>query len=147
MPGSSGPGTSSWITPTRAGWCRALTPAGRPASSACSGLPAGPPCQDWKAFEPLIGHAESGRARAGFGRVRRLKPAQIADLLEDASQKEGEEILDVVHSDPELEADVFEELDQDLPTKLFGEKTGAEGAEVITHMRADDAADAVAELP
>ena len=71
---------------------------------------AGRPCQDWKAFEPLIGHTPSVRARATFGRVVRLKPAQIADLLEDASHTEGEEILDVVHSDPELEADVFEEL-------------------------------------
>src|ERR1700722_4480510 len=147
MPGSSGPGTSSWITPTRAGWCRALTPAGRPASSACSGLPAGHPCQDWKAFEPLIGHAESVRARAGFGRVRRLKPAQIADLLEDASQEEGEEILDVVHFDPELEADVFEELDPDIANRLFEDMTDDEVAKVMARMRAEDAADAVAELP
>jgi CBS domain-containing protein len=109
---------------------------------------AGHPCQDWKAFEPLIGHNPSVRARAGFGgRVVKLKPAQIADLLEDASRTEGEEILDVVHTDPELEADVFEELDPDLATRLFGDKTDAEVADVITHMRADDAADAVAELP
>lgn len=108
---------------------------------------AGHPCQDWKAFEPLIGHTPSVRARAGFGRVVRLKPAQIADLLEDASRTEGEEILEVVHTDPELEADVFEELDPDIATRLFGDKTDAEVAEVITHMRADDAADAVAELP
>jgi CBS domain-containing protein len=108
---------------------------------------AGHPCQDWKAFEPLIGHTPSVRARAGFGRVGRLKPAQIADLLEDASRTEGEEILEVVHADPELEADVFEELDPDIATRLFGDKTDAEVADVLAHMRADDAADAVAELP
>ena len=108
---------------------------------------AGHPCQDWKAFEPLIGHAESVRARAAFGRVRKLKPAQIADLLEEASPKEGEEILDVVHSDPELEADVFEELDPDTANRLFEDKSDSEVADVIAHMRADDAADAVAELP
>ena len=108
---------------------------------------AGHPCQDWKAFEPLIGHEASVPARAAFGRVRRLKPAQIADLLEDASPKEGEEILDVVHSDPELEADVFEELDPDTANRLFEDKSDREVAEVIAHMRADDAADAVAELP
>jgi CBS domain-containing protein len=108
---------------------------------------AGHPCQDWKAFEPLIGHSPSVRARASFGRVVRLKPAQIADLLEDASHTEGEEILDVVHSDPELEADVFEELDPDIANRLFGDKTDAEVSDVVAHMRADDAADAVAELP
>ncbi|MHB8245737.1 MAG: magnesium transporter MgtE N-terminal domain-containing protein [Acidimicrobiales bacterium] len=108
---------------------------------------AGHPCQDWKAFEPLVGHTPSVRARAGFGRVVRLKPAQIADLLEDASRAEGEEILDVVHADPELEADVFEELDPDIANRLFGDKTDAEVADVIAHMRADDAADTIAELP
>ncbi len=108
---------------------------------------AGHPCQDWKAFEPLIGHTPSVRARATFGRVGRLKPAQIADILEDASRTEGEEILDAVHADPELEADVFEELDPDIANRLFGDKTDAEVADVIAHMRADDAADAIAELP
>jgi CBS domain-containing protein len=107
----------------------------------------GHPCQDWKAFEPLIGHNPSSRIRSGFGRVVKLKPAQIADLLEDASRTEGEEILDVVHTDPELEADVFEELDPDIATRLFGDKTDPEVADVIAHMQADDAADAVAELP
>ncbi len=108
---------------------------------------AGHPCQDWKAFEPLIGHRDSVRVRSAFGRVRRLKPAQIADLLEDASPKEGEEILDVVHGDPELEADVFEELDPDIANRLFEDKTDTEVADVIAHMRADDAADAIADLP
>jgi CBS domain-containing protein len=107
----------------------------------------GHPCQDWKAFEPLIGHTASVRARAAFGRVRRMKPAQIADLLEDASRQEGEEILDVVHTDPELEADVFEELDPDIANRLFEDKTDEEVADVIAHMRADDAADAIADLP
>jgi CBS domain-containing protein len=107
----------------------------------------GHPCQDWKAFEPLIGHTPSALARAPFRRVRRLKPAQIADLLEDASRREGEEILDLVHTDPQLEADVFEELDPDIATRLFGDKTDDEVAEVLTNMRADDAADAIAELP
>jgi len=90
---------------------------GHPPSGRLLGLirrAAGHPCQDWKAFEPLIGHTPSVRQRASFGRLGRLKPAQIADLLEDASRTEGEEILDVVHADPELEADVFEELDPDI---------------------------------
>jgi CBS domain-containing protein len=106
----------------------------------------GHPCQDWKAFEPLIGHTPSVRLRSAFGRVRRLKPAQIADLLEDANKQEGEEILDVVHSDPELEADVFEELDPDIANRLFDDMTDEEVADVIGRMRADDAADAIAEL-
>ena len=103
--------------------------------------------RDWHDFEWLIGHAGSELQRGPFARVRRLKPAQIADLLEEASKNEETEILDRVHADPELEADVFEELDEDLATRLLGARTDEEIAGVLTRMRADDAADAVAELP
>jgi CBS domain-containing protein len=103
--------------------------------------------REWSAFEPLIGHTGSARVRSPFVRIRGLKPAQIADLLEDASKEEESEILGRVHADPELEADVFEELDEDLATRLLGARTDAEIAEVLSRMRADDAADAIAELP
>jgi sporulation protein YlmC with PRC-barrel domain len=103
--------------------------------------------RDWKEFEPLIGHASSALLRGPFGRIRRLKPAQIADLLEEASKEEETEILGQVHADPELEADVFEELEEDRASKLLGARSNEEIAEVLTRMRADDAADAIAELP
>jgi CBS domain-containing protein/sporulation protein YlmC with PRC-barrel domain len=109
--------------------------------------PAGIDARDWHDFEWLIGHAGSARLRGPFARIRRLKPAQIADLLESASKEEETEILGQVHADPELEADVFEELDEDLATRLLGARTDAEIAEVLSRMRADDAADAIAELP
>ena len=114
---------------------------GRPADEPGLGF------RDWHDFEWLIGHAGSELQRGPFARVRRLKPAQIADLLEEASKNEETEILDRVHADPELEADVFEELDEDLATRLLGARTDEEIAGVLTRMRADDAADAVAELP
>jgi CBS domain-containing protein len=103
--------------------------------------------QEWQNFEPLIGHASSALLRGPFGRIRRLKAAQIADLLEEASKAEGTEILSQVHADPELEADVFEELDEDLATRLLGARTDPEIAEVLSRMGADDAADAISELP
>lgn len=103
--------------------------------------------EDWKAFEPLIGHAASALSRGAFGRVKGLKPAQIANLLEVASSEEGSEILEVVHADPELEADVFEELEAQEQGRLFAARSDEEVADVLSRMRADDAADAVAELP
>jgi CBS domain-containing protein/sporulation protein YlmC with PRC-barrel domain len=103
--------------------------------------------RDWHDFEWLIGHAGSALLRSPFARIRRLKPAQIADLLESASKEEETEILGRVHADPELEADVFEELDEDLATRLLGARTDQEIAGVLARMRADDAADAMAELP
>ena len=105
------------------------------------------PGRDWHDFEWLIGHEGSALLRGPFARIRRFKPAQIADMLESASKEEETEILGRVHADPELEADVFEELDEDLAARLLGARTDADIAGVLARMHADDAADAIAELP
>lgn len=102
--------------------------------------------RDWKAFEPLIGHARSDAVRRMSGRFGGFKPAEIADLLEDADKAEGGEILDRVRSDPELEADVFEELDPDKASQLLDRMPDGEVAALLGRMRADDAADAIADL-
>src|ERR1035437_3826099 len=103
--------------------------------------------RDWHDFEWLIGHAGSPLLPRPFARIPRRKPPQLADLLENASNEEGTEILGRVRADPELEADVFEELEEDLATRLLGARTDEEIAGVLARMRADDAADAIAELP
>ena len=125
----------------------AMSAAAEGAAEGAAAADAEPVFRDWHDFESLIGHVRSELQRGPFARVRRLKPAQIADLLEDASKKEETEILGRVHADPELEADVFEELDEDRATRLLGARSDAEIAAVLGRMRADDAADAIAELP
>ncbi|HSS22918.1 MAG TPA: CBS domain-containing protein [Mycobacterium sp.] len=102
--------------------------------------------RDWKAFEPLIGHARSDAVRRMTDRFGGFKPADIADLLEEADKAEGGEILDRVRSDPELEADVFEELDPDKASRLLNDMPDDEVAALLGRMRADDAADAIADL-
>jgi CBS domain-containing protein len=136
------PGNGEWVV-------RGVDTHRRPRRVFASATPAGRDEQfrEWGKFEPLIGHVGSAVTRWPFGRIRRLKPAQIADLLEEASRDEGSEILGQVRADPELEADVFEELDEDLARRLLGARTDAEIAQVLARMRADDAADAIAELP
>ncbi len=105
------------------------------------------PVRDWRSFEALIGHEPSVIVRSAFGRLRRLKAAQIADLIEEASRAEQNELLTQVHTDPELEADVFEELDESQQAQLLRGRTSDQIADVLARMRADDAADAVMDLP
>lgn len=102
---------------------------------------------DWREFEPLIGHPDSARRRSRLRPLRKLKAPEIADLLESASKEERPELLDLVHEDPELEADVFEEIEPELQARLLDERDDAEIAAILTRMQADNAADAITDLP
>lgn len=102
--------------------------------------------RDWKAFEPLIGDARTQALRKFSGRMGSLKPAELADLIEEANNDEGGEILDRVRIDPELEADVFEELEPDKASRLLNEMPDAQVAALLGRMCADDAADAIVDL-
>ena len=103
--------------------------------------------QDWKRFVLLTTPHDASKARVAFNRIHRLKPAQLADLIESASPQEQQLILAQVHSDPDLEAHVFEEIGDDGQMRLFKSLTDQEVADVLGRMRADDAADAVMDLP
>lgn len=102
---------------------------------------------DWASVEPFTGHVPTVRLRVPHPKLARLHPAQLADLVEQASHDEGEEILGAVGEDPELEADVFEELEPRHQQEFVGDRSDAEVAEVLSHMEPDDAADLVRELP
>jgi Mg/Co/Ni transporter MgtE len=91
-------------------------------------------------IEALIGHGPSLIVDSRFGQLHRLKAAEIADLIETATLTEQNEILTQVHGDPELEADVLEELDDERQAQLLKTRTATEVAEVLARMRTDDAA-------
>jgi CBS domain-containing protein/sporulation protein YlmC with PRC-barrel domain len=100
----------------------------------------------WSELEPFVGHVPSSRLKLRPRRLVRLHPAQIADLVESASHEEGEEILAAVGEDKELEADVFEELDDEHQVEFLRERPDAEVAAVLGRMATDDAADLLLEL-
>ncbi len=85
---------------------------------------------DWASIEPFTGHVPTVRLRVPHPKLARLHPAQLADLVEAASHREGEEIIDAVRSDPELEADLFEELEDTAPARVRrgAERRGDRGA-------------------
>jgi len=101
---------------------------------------------DWSRIEPFVGHVPTAKLRLPLRRLERLHPAQIADLVEAASHDEGEEIITAVHGDPELEADVFEELDTEHQIEFLRSRSDAEAAEMLGSMAPDDAADLIGEL-
>jgi CBS domain-containing protein/sporulation protein YlmC with PRC-barrel domain len=105
-----------------------------------------PPFLDWTSVEPFVGHVPTARLKLSFGKLSKLHPAQIADLVEAASHEEGEEIIETVGADRELEADVFEELDPEHQVEFLRERTDAEAAKVLAGMEADDAADLLGAL-
>jgi CBS domain-containing protein len=104
------------------------------------------PARDWHSFLLLIGDERGSGSRSAASRVTKLKPAQIADIIESASSREENVLLAHVHEDPELEADVFEELDDNKQARLLHARTDEEVAGLLARMRADDAADAVMDL-
>jgi CBS domain-containing protein len=108
--------------------------------------PAEPPILSWSELEPFVGHVPSSRLRLGRRHLARLHPAQIADLVEAASHEEGEEIIEAVGSDRELEADVFEELDKEHRLEFISERSDAQAAQLIARMAPDDAADLIADI-
>jgi len=100
----------------------------------------------WSQLEPFVGHVPSARLRIAHRRLARLHPAQIADLVEAASHDEGEEILEAVAQDRELEADIFEELDEEHQVEFLRERSDEQVAGVLARMASDDAADLLMEL-
>jgi hypothetical protein len=102
---------------------------------------------DWAGVEPFVGHVPTVRLRIPHPKLAKLHPAQIADLVEAASRREGEEIIQAVGDDDrELEADVFEELDDQHQREFLEDRPDAQVAEILARMAPDDAADIIGEL-
>ncbi len=101
---------------------------------------------DWKDVQPFVGHVPTARLLMPLQRLRRLHPAQIADIVEGASHEEGQEIIEAVQSDPALTADVFEELDAQHQVEFLQSKSNEEAAQLLERMAPDDAADLIGEM-
>jgi hypothetical protein len=101
---------------------------------------------DWASIEPFVAHVPSSRLRIPYRKLAKLHPAQIADLVEAASHDEGEEIIEAVGADRELEADVFEELDTEHQLEFVRTRSDSEAARLLASMAPDDAADLITEV-
>jgi hypothetical protein len=101
---------------------------------------------DFASIEPFVSHVPTARLRIPYRKLARLHPAQIADLVEQASHQEGEEIIEAVGLDRELEADVFEELDTSHQLEFLESRSDADAARLLARMEPDNAADLITEI-
>ena len=96
---------------------------------------------DWASLEPFTGHIPTIRIRVPHPKLAQLHAAELADLVEAAPHGQGEEIIAAVSHDPELEADLFEELAGEQQLEFAADRSDAEVADLLARMEADDAAD------
>src|SRR6478736_1809151 len=99
---------------------------------------------DWAAIQPLTAPGAPMRLTAGHAGLRRLRPAEVADLLEDLGRDQRLELLGAL--DHGLAAEALEELDDDDRDLLLHELPPARVAALLTDMAPDEAADALRDL-
>lgn len=104
---------------------------------------------DWAAIESF--GADSAQAPAAVKlrephtALRRLRPAELADVLEELGRPGRKELL--ASLDHDLAADVLEEMEPHELTALLREMEPAQAAELIARMEPDEAVDALRDLP
>lgn len=103
---------------------------------------------DWASVHSFGAPAsEVGRGRAAVrlarhrGELDRLRPAELADLLEDLGREERHQLLDVV--EPDAAADALEEMESDKLSQLLTESPPERAVELVERMEPDEAAEAL----
>jgi hypothetical protein len=99
---------------------------------------------DWAAVASLAdgeGPVRTADSRSVLGQMR---PADLADLIEDLHGREQEALIDLL--EPEVAADALEEMEpQDLLGLMRG-LTAQKAAELLTHMEPDESAEVLRDL-
>jgi len=85
-----------------------------------------------------------GTLQAAEHGLQRLRPGELADLLEDLGRAERRDLL--AQLTPEQAADALEEMQEEELVQLLRESGTAEAAELLGRMEPDEAADGLREL-
>jgi CBS domain-containing protein/sporulation protein YlmC with PRC-barrel domain len=89
-------------------------------------------------------HGPGGTLQAAEHGLQRLRPGELADLLEDLGRTERRDLL--AQLSPEQAADALEEMQEEELVQLLREAGTAEAAELLGRMEPDEAADGLREL-
>ncbi len=103
---------------------------------------------DWQAVAPFAEHATAGpaevRLRASRSALHRLRPADLADVLEDLGRTERQQLLTWL--EPARAADALEEMEPAELENLLREAPPEDAARLVEEMEPDEAVDALRDL-
>ena len=99
---------------------------------------------DWAAIQPFGTAGAALRLRRQNRSLERLRPADLADLLEELGRDERHELLGVLER--ESAADALEEMEPDALRTLLHDLPRDRAAELVGAMEPDEAVDALRDL-
>jgi CBS domain-containing protein len=99
---------------------------------------------DWAAIQPVGVEPGPLRLREKNESLSRLRPSDLADLLEELGRPERQELLDSL--EPASAADALEEMETPQLRSLLRDLEPARAAELLVEMEPDEAIDALREL-
>lgn len=99
---------------------------------------------DWATIRPFGSEVPNVRLRSSQHDLRRLRPGELADLLEDLGRDARQELL--ASLEPERAADALEEMDPEELGALLRETPPEEAAALVARMEPDEAVDALRDL-
>jgi CBS domain-containing protein len=99
---------------------------------------------DWAAIEPFGTSAGEVQLRTTSRALQRLRPGELADLLEDLGRGGRHALL--ASLEPEAAADALEEMDPDELVALLHEVPDDRAAALVARMEPDEAVDILREL-
>jgi hypothetical protein len=99
---------------------------------------------DWAAIQPFSDGRGPVRMLRPNEELDRLRPGELADLLEELGRRERQELLGVLQ--PERAADALEEMESDHLRNLLRELSPTQTAALVADMEPDEAAEALRDL-
>lgn len=99
---------------------------------------------DWSNIQPFAGQVRQVALRESNQGLQRLRPGELADLLEDLGREGRQELL--ASLEPEAAADALEEMDPEELSALLRETPPQQAAELVANMEPDEAVDALREM-
>jgi CBS domain-containing protein len=99
---------------------------------------------DWAAIQPFGGPTSAVQLRSSHEGLHRLRPGELADLLEDLGREAQRELLEVLN--PEDAADALEEMDPEELESLLRGADPKRAGQLVAAMETDEAVEALRDL-